>query len=164
MRILGIDPGTYNMGLGVVDTDGPDLRMAHLDVLKAKKTLPLAERLSLLYAGVLECIDEWKPAETAIEQPFVARNVRSAMAVGQAQAIAMLAAANRGLTVSTYSPREVKQAVTDYGGSSKEQVQEMVRDLLGLRETPSSSDSADALAVAICHINASRVQALSFRD
>ncbi|MDA0770259.1 MAG: crossover junction endodeoxyribonuclease RuvC [Chloroflexi bacterium] len=164
MRVLGIDPGTFNMGLGIVDTDGPDIQLAHVDVLKAKKNLPIAERLSLLYAGVLQCIDEWKPTETAIEQPFVARNVRSAMAVGQAQAIAMLAAANRGMNASTYSPREVKQAVTDYGGSSKEQVQEMVRVLLGLQDAPTSSDATDALAVAICHVNASRVQALSFRD
>ena len=164
MRVLGIDPGTYNMGIGVVDTDGSDLHLAHMDVLKAKKSLPLAERLNMLYTGILECIDEWKPAETAVEQPFVARNVRSAMAVGQAQAIAMLAAANRGLAISRYSPSEVKQAVTDHGGSSKEQVQEMVRVLLRLQEAPASSDAADALAVAICHINASRVQELSFRD
>lgn len=164
MRVLGVDPGTYDMGLGVVDADGPDLQLAHVEVLRAKKGLPLAERLRLLYAGVLDCVDTWKPTEVAIEQPFVGRNARSAMAVGQAQAIAMLAAANRGLAVSTYSPREVKQAVTDYGGSSKEQVQEMVRVLLGLSEAPSSSDAADSLAVAICHVNASRVHELSFRD
>ena len=164
MRVLGIDPGTFNMGLGIVDTDGPDLLMAHMDVLKAKRTLPLAERLNVLYGGILKCIDEWKPSETAVEQPFVARNVRSAMAVGQAQAIAMLAAANRGLAISTYTPSEVKQAVTDHGGSSKEQVQEMLRVLLGLTEAPASSDAADALAVAICHINAARVRALSILD
>ena len=110
MRVLGIDPGTYNMGVGIVDTDGAELRLTHVDVLKAKKGLPLAERLRLLYDGILDCIDTWRPTETAIEQPFVSRNVRSAMAIGQAQAIAMLAAANRELTMSTYSPSEVKQA------------------------------------------------------
>ena len=164
MRVLGIDPGTYFMGIGLVDTEGPDLLMAHMDVLKAKKSLALPDRLHILYEGVLQCIDEWKPAVAAVEQPFVARNVRSAMAVGQAQAIAMLAATKRGLPISTYSPSEVKQAVTDHGGSSKEQVQEMVQILLGLAEAPASSDAADALAVAICHINASRVQELTFRD
>lgn len=164
MRVLGIDPGTYNMGLGMVDTDGADLQLAHVVVLKAKKGQSLAERLHVLYTGILEVIDEFKPTEAAVEQPFVARNVRSAMAVGQAQAIAMIAAVSRGLPISTYSPREVKQAVTDYGGSSKEQVQEMVKVLLNLPEAPKSSDAADSLAVAICHVNASRVRDLSFRD
>jgi len=152
------------MGIGLVDAEGTDLHMAHMDVLKAKKSLALADRLHLLYEGVLQCIDTWKPSVAAIEQPFMARNVRSAMAVGQAQAIAMLAATQRGLPISTYSPSEVKQAVTDHGGSSKEQVKEMVQILLRLSEAPVSSDAADALAVAICHISASRVQELSFRD
>lgn len=164
MRVLGIDPGTYNMGIGLVDTEGADLQLAHMDVLKAKRGNSLADRLHLLYQGVLQCIDTWKPAVAAVEQPFMAKNVKSAMAVGQAQAVAMLAATSRAIPISTYSPSEVKQAVTDHGGSSKEQVQEMVRILLQLPETPASSDAADALAVAICHINASRVQELSFRD
>ena len=99
---------------------------------------------------------DWSPTEVAIEQPFAAQNVRAAMAIGQAQAVAMVIAARNGLHISSYAPRSVKQAVTDYGGSSKEQVQEMVRVLLGLSETP-STDAADALAVAICHINAGEV-------
>jgi crossover junction endodeoxyribonuclease RuvC len=101
----------------------------------------------------------------AIEEPFVARNVRAAMAIGQAQAVAMVAAADQGMSVSGYAPREIKRSVTDYGGSSKEQVQEMIRVLLGLPdELVQSSDAADALAVAICHINASRVDRLEIYE
>ena len=101
-------------------------------------------------------IRDLAPAEVAIEEPFVARNVRAAMAVGQAQAVAMVAVDRHGLEMFNYSPRQVKKAVTDYGGSSKEQVQEMVKVLLDLQEPPQPSDAADALAVAICHINASQ--------
>ena len=92
----------------------------------------------------------------AIESPFVARNVKAAVAVGQAQAVAMIAAASHGVPVATYAPREVKKAVTDHGGSSKEQVQDMVQAMLGLSERLEPSDRADALAVAICHIQSTR--------
>lgn len=152
------------MGVGIVRAESGQLEMLYYGVLNAAKGEPIADRLHVLHEGILECIEEWKPTEVAIEEPFVARNVRSAMAVGQAQAAAMVAAASKGLTVATYSPREVKQAVTDYGGSSKEQVQEMVRAMLDLPETPSPSDAADALAVAICHINSSQVHELTFID
>lgn len=152
------------MGIGVIHAESGELKMLHLGVLNAAKGEPISERLHTLYCGVLECIDEWKPTEVAIEEPFVAKNVRSAMAVGQAQAAAMLAAASKGLSVATYSPREVKQAVTDYGGSSKEQVQGMVRIMLDLPELPIPSDAADALAVAICHVNSSHVRDLTFID
>ena len=96
----------------------------------------------------------------AIEEPFAARNVRAAMAIGHAQAVAMVAAAGHKLPVSSYAPRQVKLAVTDFGGSSKEQVQEMVKLLLGLDAPPESLDASDALAVAICHISASRAEEL----
>ena len=158
MRVLGIDPGTYSMGVGVVDLgDDGGLTLAFNPVVRPKKSDPLSQRLHYLYGVLLRVIDEWQPAVVAVEEPFVARNVRAAMAIGQAQAVAMMAAANHGLAVSGYSPREVKKSVTDYGGSSKVQVQEMVKVLLGLTHRPEPSDRADALAVAICHINSSRV-------
>ena len=96
----------------------------------------------------------------AIEEPFAGENVRSALAIGQAQAVAMVAAAEHGLTITGYAPSQVKQAVTDHGGSSKDQVGEMVRVLLKLDEVPYPADAADALAVAICHINSSYVRTL----
>ena len=154
MRVLGVDPGTYRMGVGVVASDGAELRLVFSGVLTPKRRDPIADRLHHLFSHLSQLIDDWRPSEVAIEQPFVAPNVRAAMAIGHAQAVAMVAAARHGLAVSSYAPRQVKQAVTDYGGSSKEQVQEMVSVLLRLDAVPSSSDAADALAVAICHINA----------
>lgn len=162
MRVLGVDPGTYHMGVGVVDGGGGDLALAHMDALNAPRSMPPAQRLQRLHAALTDCIQACKPDAVAIEEPFVARNARSAIAVGQAQAIAMLAAAQCGVDVHTYAPSQVKQAVTDHGGSSKEQVQEMLRVLLGLDAPPTPLDASDALAVAVCHINASRAQEIAF--
>ena len=168
MRVLGIDPGTYQMGVGVVDSEAGDLNLVYSGVLSAGRASPLFERLHFLYQQILGTTQEWEPSVVAIEEPFVARNVRAAMAVGQAQAVAMVAAAHHGLPVYGYSPSEVKRAVTDYGGSSKGQVQEMVRVMLRLSDSPQAEglplDAADALAVAICHINASQVHELSVRE
>ena len=165
MRILGIDPGTFKMGVGVVDAEGGRLCLAYSAVLSPPRADPLSQRLSYIYEQLVQLTQIWQPTAIAIEEPFVARNVRSAMAVGQAQAVAMVAAAHHALPVACYSPREVKRAVTDYGASSKEQVQEMVRLLLGLREESGQPlDETDALAVAICHINSSQVQELAIRE
>ena len=158
VRVLGIDPGTYNMGMGIVDSEDGELTHVYSGVLSPGKSSPLSQRLHYLYGQVLKTMQEWRPSLVAIEEPFVARNPRSAMAVGQAQGVAMVAAAQCGLPVSNYAPRQVKKAVTDYGGSSKEQVQQMVGVLLGLSEDlQQPSDATDALAVAICHINAVQV-------
>jgi crossover junction endodeoxyribonuclease RuvC len=152
------------MGVGVVDSDGVGLSLAYFGVLSPGRRDPISQRLYYLYAQISSVIQEWQPSEVAIEEPFAARNIRAAMALGHAQAVAMVAAAQHGLPVSGYAPRQVKQAVTDYGGSSKEQVQEMVKVLLGLDEVPASTDASDALAVAICHINATNVSRLEFRE
>ena len=158
MRVLGIDPGTYRMGVGVVDSDQGDLSLVYSGVLSPREAGPLSIRLRSLYEQLVDVIRTWAPSVVAVEEPFVSRNVRAAMAVGQAQAVAMVAAAQDGLEVHGYAPRVVKRAVTDYGGSSKGQVQGMVRVLLDIPDDSGpSSDAADALAVAICHINASRV-------
>ena len=164
MRVLGIDPGTYNMGVGVISADGHILTLVDADVLKAPRRAPHAARLHSLYAGLLTYIAEHEPDEIAIEEPFVARNVRSAIAVGQAQAVAMIAAAASSIDVQSYAPREVKLAVTGFGDSSKEQVQEMV--LLALNSAANSMplDASDALAVSVCHINSRRVQALTLQE
>ena len=153
MRVLGVDPGTYKMGVGVVDSEGSSLTAVHYDVLAPPRREPISSRLHYLYEALCDKIGEWMPADVAVEQPFVGRNVKSAISIGQAEAAAMMAAAKYGLPVSTYAPRQVKQAVTDYGGSSKEQVQGMVAVLLGLHSSLESSDAADALAVALCHIS-----------
>ncbi len=164
MRVLGVDPGTYKMGVGVVDSDGGDFHLDYFGVLAPKRKDPLAARLGYLYQNLEKVLAERRPTEVAIEEPFAAKNVKAAMAIGQAQAVAMVAAASQGLPVTNYAPAQVKRAVTDHGGSSKEQVQEMVRVLLDLDAVPESMDATDALAVAICHINASAVDHLEYTE
>jgi len=153
MRILGIDPGTVTMGYGVIEGGDEELALVDYGVLNSPLRSPIGERLSYLYNGLLEVISRSQPDAVAVEQPFVStRNVKSALAIGRAQAVAILAAANRQVPTYEYTPTQVKQRVADYGASSKEQIQEMVRLQLGLAEAPQPSDAADALAVAICHL------------
>ena len=147
------------MGYGVVEGEGESdgLNMVGYGVLTCSNRTPIVDRLHLLYEGLLELIGRYQPDEVAIEEPFVAKNVRSALAVGRAQAVAILAAASNKAPVYTYTPTQVKQAVADYGGSGKEQVQRMVQIQLGLDELPQPSDAADALSVAICHLRQARL-------
>ncbi len=152
MRVLGIDPGTLNLGYGIVDEEGDGITMVDCGVLSLSSKVPVEQRLSSLYQKLCEIVNRYQPDEVAIEEPFVAGNARSALAIGRAQAVAILAAANRKLPVFRYLPTQVKQQVTNYGHSGKEQVQEMVRIQLGLSQPPQSTDAADALAVAICHL------------
>jgi len=156
MRILGIDPGTINLGYGIVDGEG-EMRMIDCGVLNLSPRVSLEERLCSIYAKLSEVITEYQPDQVAIEEPFIGRNVRSAFAIGRAQTVAILVAANRGLPIYYYSPAQVKQQVTSYGQSDKQQIQEMVKIQLGLPQVPQPSDAADALAVAICHIQQSRL-------
>jgi len=157
MRVLGIDPGTLNLGYGVVDEEAGEMAMVDCGVVSLSSKVPVEKRLSSLYTKLVEIVASHKPDEVAIEEPFVAGNARSALAVGRAQAVAILAAANKNLPVFRYLPTQVKQQVTDYGASSKEQVQEMVRLQLGLTEAPRPLDAADALAVAICHLHQKQI-------
>jgi crossover junction endodeoxyribonuclease RuvC len=156
MRILGVDPGTINLGYGVVDGED-EMHMVDCGVVSLSARLPMEERLRSLYRELNKIITRHKPSEVAIEDPFIGHNVRSAFAIGKAQAIAILAAANKGLPIYYYSPAKIKKQVTSYGQSDKQQVQEMVRVQLGLSELPQPSDAADALAVAMCHIQQRRL-------
>ena len=156
MRILGIDPGTINLGYGVVDVK-EEMQMVDCGVLNISPRVPIEGRLRSLYTKLTEILVKYQPDEVAIEEPFIGLNVRSAFAIGRAQAIAILAGANQGLPIYYYSPAQVKQQVTSYGRSDKQQMQEMVRMLLGLPQVPQSNDAADALAVAICHIQQSQL-------
>ena len=160
MRVLGIDPGTLNLGYGVVDEEGDSMTMVACGALSQPSKVPVEQRLSSLYKKLNEIVARYKPDEVAIEEPFVAGNARSALAIGRAQAIAILAAANENLPIFRYLPTQVKQQVTTYGGSDKEQVQEMVKLQLGLAQPPQSSDAADALAVAICHFHQKHIERL----
>ena len=152
MRILGIDPGTVAMGYGIIESDSGETTMIDCGVLNTPARSPIGERLSFLYSKLTEIISESRPDVMAIEQPFVAKNAKSALAIGRAQAVAILSAANRNIPAYEYTPTKIKQSVTTYGASSKEQVQEMVRLQLGLARVPQPNDAADALAVALCHL------------
>jgi crossover junction endodeoxyribonuclease RuvC len=152
MRVLGIDPGTVIMGYGVIESRNDEIALVDYGALKTTARSPIGERLSYLYSGLLEIIARCQPDAVAVEQPFMAKNVKSALAIGRAQAVALLAAANKGIPTYEYTPAQVKQRVANYGASSKEQIQEMVRLQLGLSQLPEPSDAADALAVAICHL------------
>lgn len=151
MRILGIDPGTISMGYGIIEVNDGSITLVRCGALASQARSPIGERLSFLYQAICEIITRYQPDTLAVEQPFVAQNVKAALAVGKAQAVAILAAANRGIPIYEYTPAQVKQRVANYGASSKEQIQEMVRLQLGLAEVPEPSDAADALAVALCH-------------
>ena len=153
MRILGIDPGTVAMGYGVIESRDGETTLIDCGALTALGRSPIGERLAHFYSRLIEIIDNSLPNTIAIETPFVAKNVKSALAIGRAQAVAILAAANRGIPAYEYTPAQIKQRVANYGASSKEQIQEMVRLQLGLTEVPQPSDAADALAVALCHLS-----------
>jgi crossover junction endodeoxyribonuclease RuvC len=150
---LGVDPGTARMGYAVISQSKADLTLLVHGVLETASDLPMPERLRQLYDGLLRVIDEYHPTELAIEDLFFNRNVRSALAVGQARGVVLLAAAHRALAVYSYTPLQVKQTITGFGRARKEQIQEMMRVLLHLTTIPRPDDAADAAALALCHLN-----------
>ncbi len=150
---LGIDPGTAIVGYAVVIASGNELKMLVCDVITTPAKMPLAERLQHIYTELSTIVATYQPQEAAMEELFFAKNARTAMTVGHARGVAMLALANGGLSVAEYTPKQVKQAVTGYGSANKEQVGEMVRILLKLATVPRPDDAADAAAIAICHLN-----------
>jgi crossover junction endodeoxyribonuclease RuvC len=160
MKILGIDPGTIIMGYGVIESQDNEVSLITYGVIRTPERSPIGERLSFLYSHLMRLFAEYHPEAVAIEQPFVAKNAKTAFAIGRAQAVAILAAANNHLPCYEYTPTEIKQRVANYGASDKEQVQQMVMLQLGLTEVPSPNDAADALAVALCHIQARYLEEL----
>ena len=150
MITLGIDPGTARLGYGVVATE-PEPRALAFGVVETPSTQPMPDRLATLFDAVARLIADHRPATLAVEQLFFARNVTTAMTVGQARGVVLLAAARAGVPVVEYTPAEVKQAVVGYGKADKLQMQEMVRLVLGLPYPPQPDDAADALAIALCH-------------
>jgi crossover junction endodeoxyribonuclease RuvC len=151
MIALGFDPGTARLGYGVIASD-PDPTAIDYGVIVTDADSAMGERLQTIYLAVGELIDRFQPDAVAVERLFFARNVTTAMTVGQARGIVLLAAAQRDIPIAEYAPSEVKQAVVGYGKADKHQIQEMVRIMLGLESLPTPDDAADALAVAICHV------------
>jgi crossover junction endodeoxyribonuclease RuvC len=149
--VMGIDPGAANLGFGIVRVEGN--RMVALDggVVETTPELPMSQRLERIHRDLAELIAWHEPVAMAIEEVYFGKNVGSAMAVGRASGVAMLAAAQRGVECFGYTPQAIKMAVCGSGGAGKRQVQRMVGTLLGLPEPPTPDHAADALAVAICH-------------
>jgi len=160
MRIMGVDPGTVVCGYGIIDDRDGEMSLITYNAVKCQPRSPMGERLLVLYQELSRVARKLSPDAMAIETPFVGENVKSALAVGKAQAMALLVAAEQNIPCYEYSPARVKQNVSDYGASTKEQMQQMVKLLLGLEELPEPHDAADALAVAICHLREARLREL----
>jgi len=162
-RVLGVDPAASGpTGYGVIETDGRSVKMLHYGALRItagiRKQGPAAG-LRAVHERLAELIEEFSPDAVAIESVFTALNMKTALRLAEVRGVVLLAAAQRSVPVHSYSPREVKSCVAGYGQASKEQMQLMVRAVLGMAETPQPADAADALAVAVCHIQAERVRA-----
>lgn len=151
MIILGIDPGIAIVGYSVVECKGNKFKPLEYGCITTKSNELFPDRIKTIYSRLIEIIDKYKPDDLAIEELFFNKNVKTAIKVGQARGVEILAAANMGLGIYEYTPLQIKQAVVGYGRADKKQVQEMVKIILNLKEVPKPDDVADALAVAICH-------------
>lgn len=154
---IGFDPGTARLGYGVLRGDDPP-GVVDFGVFETPKSDSMPVRLLYLYDGVRDIVQRYRPDIIVVEQLFFSRNVTTALTVGQARGVVLLAAAQSAIPVVEYTPAEVKLAVSGYGKASKSQMQEMVRLLLNLEDIPHPDDAADALAVAICHVQSARFQ------
>lgn len=161
MLVIGIDPGTAITGYGLVrEGKSGDLVAVDYGVIETPSSMPMPERLLQLYRQLKEISLLHCPDSAAVEKLFFQKNVRTAISVGQGRGVAILALAEAQMEVAEYTPLEIKQAVTGYGGADKNQMQQMVKILLDLEDIPRPDDAADALAVAICHIHSSRINSL----
>jgi crossover junction endodeoxyribonuclease RuvC len=160
--VLGIDPGTATTGFGLVAEDAAgEVHLVRCGVVQTPAHTPMPERLHQLYREVTALLREAAPVAMAIEALFFGRNVTTALTVGQARGVVLLAAAQAGVPVYEYKPSEVKQALVGYGSADKHQMQEMVRLMLGLEDIPRPDDAADAVAIAICHLHSARLRRLT---
>ncbi|MGM0602348.1 MAG: crossover junction endodeoxyribonuclease RuvC [Bacillota bacterium] len=151
MLILGVDPGLATIGFSIVEKEGNKFNVLEYGVIKTSPDKTDVERLKIIYRNMKELINEYKPDQMAVEELFFNKNVKTAIVVGQARGVILLAGAESSITVAEYTPLQVKQAVVGYGRADKNQVQQMVKNLLNLSEIPRPDDAADALAIAICH-------------
>lgn len=159
MLVIGVDPGTASTGYGIIrQLSNGQLEVINYGLISTKAGNPMASRLLDLFSELSAVLEEFNPDGAAIEKLFFQRNVSTAISVGQARGVAMLAIAQAGIEIEEYSPKEVKLAVSGYGGADKRQVQSMVKTLLSMKEEPKPDDAADALAVAICHCHSSKLR------
>lgn len=151
MRILGIDPGYAILGWGVIDVVGNKFSVVDYGSILTDTKMEMPARLQVLYNGLTELIHKYKPDDASIEQLFFNSNAKTAILVGEARGVAVLACANGNLNIGEYTPLQIKQALVGYGRADKKQVQYMVKTMLNLKSVPKPDDTADALAAAICH-------------
>jgi crossover junction endodeoxyribonuclease RuvC len=161
MIILGVDPGTAITGYGVLQSDGEDLETIAYGAITTPADWLMPRRLQHVYQELTALIGKHRPTDAVVEKLFFSKNVRTALSVGQARGVALLAAAQAGLAIHEYTPLQIKQAVVGYGRAEKQQIQQMVKMLLRLDSIPQPDDAADALAVAICHAHSARFERLS---
>ena len=155
MKIFGIDPGSDRTGFGCIDSRGSRHRLIAYGAITAPARATFPEKLTVIHTELAALLARHRPDCVAVENIFYARNVRSALKLGHARGVALLAAAEAGIAVVEYAPAEIKRAVVGYGRAEKPQVQQMIKLLLGLDQPPVPYDAADALAVAICHVHSS---------
>ena len=160
MIILGIDPGLATLGYGVIESNGDRRRMIQYGTLTTPPREPMPQRLRAIFQGVNQLMDIYQPDDVAFEELFFSKNITTGMAVSMARGVAMVAVVERTPNLYEYTPMQVKQAVTGYGGADKHQVQQMVRLLLNMKEIARPDDAADALAVALTHANSANAKHL----
>ena len=153
MIILGIDPGLATLGYGVIEADNQKRRLIQFGTLTTPAGQPLPQRLRAIYQGMNQLLDIYRPDEVAFEELFFSKNITTGIAVSHARGVALLAVVQRTDELYEYTPMQIKQAVTGYGGADKHQVQAMVKMLLNMKEIARPDDAADALAVALTHAN-----------
>jgi len=149
--ILGLDPGTNVMGYGLIQIEGPKIKLIQFGVIHLQKYSGHELKLKKIFERVLSLINDYHPDEVALEAPFFGKNVQSMLKLGRAQCVAMAAALSREIPITEYAPKKVKQSVTGNGNASKEQVAKMLMTLLQIKDIPKLLDATDALAVALCH-------------
>ena len=153
MVILGIDPGLATLGYGVIEAEGQKRRMIQFGTLNTPAGQPMPQRLRAIYQGMNQLLDIYQPDEVAFEELFFSKNITTGIAVSHARGVALLAVVQRTDDLYEYTPMQIKQAVTGWGGADKHQVQQMVKMLLNMKEIARPDDAADALAVALTHAN-----------
>ncbi len=151
MKILGIDPGYAILGYGVIEKIGNRFKVCDYGAITTEAGMPMRERLEYLYDSLREIIEREKPDVASIEELFFNTNAKTAILVGQARGVAVLACVKEGIEIEEYTPLQIKQALVGYGRAEKKQVQQMVKTILNLKEVPKPDDTADALAAAVCH-------------
>ena len=158
MRVMGIDPGSNCTGYGIIESSGHSLKLIHYDTVRTGTKSDFPNKLKSIYDKLISIIRQYRPDQLAVEDLFFSVNAKSAIKLGQARGVVLLAGAHENIVIAEYSPLQVKQSTVGYGKADKNQVRAMVCRLLNLKTEPDSLDASDALAIAICHLHSSSME------